>query len=112
MSQPTRVEKLRIRMEIDKKRAYTRHSQAMEDIPFLNSEPYKGGEDDDLLKIDYTLSIRYFGNVAKALTAVAELCADPDVVVSASAADLTQGRLLVYEAFKQLDAVIKEIEKR
>lgn len=112
MAQPTRVETLRIRMEVDKERAYTRHSQAMRDIPFTNSKPFENGEDDDLLKINYTLSIKYFGNVAKALTAVAELCADPEVIVSASAADLTQGRLLVYEAFKRLDAVIKEIEKR
>jgi len=97
-------------MEVDGKSAYTRHAQALRDLPFEKS--LGAGDDDDLLKVNYTLSIRYFGDVAKALTAVAELCADPKVIVSASAADLTQGRLLIYEAFKRLDAVIKEIENR
>jgi hypothetical protein len=108
---PTRIEELRIKMELDGKRAHTRHAQAIKDIPLV--KPIEGRvRDDDLLKIDYTLSIQYMGNVAKALTAVAELCADPDVVVSASCAELTQGRILCYEAFRRLDAVIREIEKR
>jgi len=90
--------------------AYARHSQAMRDIPFV--KPINEVEGTDLLEIDYTLTAQYIGDVTIALIAVRELCSDPDIIVSASCADLTQGRILFYEALKQLEAVIKEIEQR
>jgi hypothetical protein len=105
----TKREVIRIKMEVDSK-AYARHSQAMRDIPFTKS--FGSVDEGDLLKIDYTLTANYLGDVTKALMAVKELCSDPDIIVSASCADLTQGRILFYEALKQLEAVIREIEKR
>jgi hypothetical protein len=105
----TKKEVIRIKMEVDSK-AYARHSQAMRDIPF--TKVVEKVEGSDILKIDYTLTARYIGDVTKALMAVKELCSDPAIVVSASCADLTQGRILFYEALKQLEAVIREIEKR
>jgi hypothetical protein len=66
----------------------------------------------DDLKVTYTFTAAYFGNVVKCLEAVKKICSDPNVVVSASCANLTQGRILIYEALKRLDAVIVEIDKR
>ncbi len=91
-------------------KAYAKHSRSLQDLPL--TKPIEDFGEDDLLKVDYTLSIKYLGDVAKALQAVADICSDPDVVVMASCADLTQGRILCFEAFKKLEAVIKEIEKR
>jgi hypothetical protein len=104
-----REELIRIKMDVDGK-AYARHSQAMRDIPFTSA--IGKVDENNIVKIDYTLTARYIGDVTKALMAIRELCSDPDIVVSASCADLTQGRILFYEALKQLEAVIKEIEKR
>jgi hypothetical protein len=108
MSKVTRQELIRIRMDVDGK-AYARHSQALRDIPCV--KPSKVDEEDHL-KIDYTLTASYIGDVTKALMAIKELCSDPAVIVTASCADLTQGRILFYEALKQLEAVIQEIENR
>ncbi len=107
---PTRTESLGIRMDVDGKSAYTKHSRSLRDLPL--TKPIEDFEDGDILKVDYTLDINYFGDVAKALQAVADICSDPNVVVTASCADLTQGRILCYEAFRKLDAIIKRIESR
>jgi hypothetical protein len=72
----------------------------------------KDVKETDEVKVDWTLSIGYLGGVAKALTTVGEICSDPDVVVSASAAELTMGKILCFEVFKKLEAVIQEIDKR
>jgi len=104
---PTKTEEIHIKMELDKK-AYARHSRAVMDIM---DKPIDM-EGKDTLKVDYTLYAHYFGDVVKKLEAMKKICSDPDVIVSASCASLTQGRLLIYEALKRLDAVIAEIEKR
>lgn len=106
----TREELIRIRMKVDGK-AYARHSQAMRDLPLV--KPITGEVvEDDVLRVDYKLTAQYIGDVTKALLAIKELCSDPEVIVDASCADLTQGRILFYEALKSLEAVIKEIENR
>ena len=103
-------ELIRIQMRVDGK-AYARHSQAISALPL--TKPIKGKvEKSDVLNVDYTLTAQYIGNVAKALEAVKELCSDPDIIVTASCADLMQGRILFYEALKRLEAIIKEVEKR
>ena len=107
MMKPTKTEEIHIKMKLDKK-AYARHAHAVMDVI---EKPIGMGENDDL-NVDYTLYAHYFGDVVKKLEAVKKICSDPDIVVSASCASLTQGRLLIYEALKRLDAVIAEIEKR
>ena len=104
---PTKTEEIHIKMELDKK-AYARHAQA---VMAVVDKSIDIGEK-DTLKVDYTLYANYFGDVVKKLEAVKKICSDPDIVVSASCASLTQGRLLIYEALKRLDTVIAEIEKR
>lgn len=104
--EPQRVEEIKIKMTLDKK-AYIRHSHEVTTLV----KPQKMEEGDDL-NVNYTLFCGYFGGVVEALQAVKKICADPDIVISASCDDLTQGRVLIYEALKNLDAVIQEIEKR
>ena len=101
-----KTEEIKIKMTLDKK-AYARHAHAVTTLV----PPQKMDESDDL-KVNYTFRAGYFGGIVDALEAVKKICSDPDVVVSASCASLTQGRILVYEALKRLDAVIAEIEKR
>ncbi len=102
-----RRETINIKMELDKA-ACLAHAKALNDIP--SQMPDMG--ENDRIKINYTLTANYFGDVTKALIAVREICSDPDVVVSASCDDLTEGKILFHEALKQLEAVIKEIESR
>ncbi len=102
-----RQETINIRMELDKG-ACLAHTQALRDIPSQMPDM----EENDLININYTLTANYLGDVTKALAAVREICADPRVVVSASCNELTEGKILFYEALKQLEAVIQEIKKR
>jgi len=62
--------------------------------------------DEDSLTVSYDFTIAYLGNVAKALQAVQTLCEAPDVVMEASCEELEQGRILVYEVLKRLEAII------
>ena len=100
-----RVEEIKIKMTLDKK-AYARHSHEVTTLV----KPVD--MDDGDLNVTYTLFCEYFGGVVEALHAVKKICADPNVVISASCDDLTSGRVLIYEALKNLDAIIQEIEKR
>jgi hypothetical protein len=106
---PEKCEEVTIKMMLTGKRAHARHAQSLRDLPI---EEVSDMERDDSLRVAYTLCIGYFGDVVKELEAVKAICSDPDVVVSASCIELTQGRVLVYESLKRLDAVIQEIEKR
>lgn len=101
-----RVEEIKIKMTLDKK-AYARHSHEVTTLV----KPVDMNDADDL-NVNYPLFCTYFGGVVEALHTVKKICADPNVVISASCDDLTSGRVLIYEALKNLDAIIQEIEKR
>jgi hypothetical protein len=101
-------EEVNIRMTLDPA-AYARHAQAVGVlVPNFKEQMLK----DDELKVAYDFTIEYFGNVVRKLEAVEKICSDPDVVVAASCPELEQGRLLVYEALKRLEAIIKSMKGR
>ena len=101
-----RREHVEIKMELDKA-AYARHASAVRALVPDFKLQMRGG---DTLSVRYKFVIEYFGDVAEKLEAVQTLCSDPDVVQTASCADLEQGRILVYEVLKRLDAVIKQVK--
>jgi len=103
---PKRTDEIKIAMTLDKK-AYARHSHEVTTL--VNPQEMQEGDD---LNVYYTFCIAYFDGVVEALHAVKKICADPSIVVSASCTELTRGRILIYEALKNLDAVIQEIEQR
>jgi hypothetical protein len=106
--QPEKREKISVHMTLDKK-AYARHAQAVAALlPDFKAQMEK----DDDLKVSYDLFINYFGDVVRCLEAVKKICSDPDVVITASCPELEQGRLLIYEALKRLDSVIKTVRDR
>ena len=103
---PERMEDVCIQMTLDDK-AYEKHSEAVNTLV-----PPQDVEDGDSVKVKYLFKIGYYGGIVEALKAVKELCDDPDVLVSASCRQLTEGRIMIHEVLKQLDAVIKEIDER
>ena len=101
-----KVEGIRIKMSLDKK-AYARHAHAVTTLV-----PRREIDEDEILSVTYTFTASYFNDVVAKLEAVKKICSDPDVVISASCTEITQGRILIYEALKRLDTVIAEIDKR
>lgn len=101
-----RRETVTIKMELDAT-AYDRHAAAVDML--VGSQNPQGN---DLLKVNYRFFIEYSGSVVEALTAVKDICADPDVVVSVSCTELEQGRLLVYETLNRLETLIDAVRDR
>ena len=66
----------------------------------------------DTLCLDYEVSVYYFNDLIKKLTAVQTLCADPEVNVEVSREELEEVRILVYEVLKRLENVIQEVRSR
>jgi hypothetical protein len=65
---------------------------------------------DDLVKIDYTVTCKYFGNVARALSAVNEICANhPEVVTGVEYQELKHGRMLIHEVLARLDQLMATV---
>lgn len=98
-------ERVDIKMLLDVD-AYKRHALAVKTlVPDWKQQLKKN----DLLKVSYSFWIKYYGNVAEKLAAVAELCDDPEILKEVDCAALEEGRILVYEALKRLDAVIRRL---
>jgi hypothetical protein len=101
---PSRIENVRISMELSKS-GFLEH---LETIKLLRPDAVDLHMDDDTtLSLDYDFSISYLSSVAEHLKAVQTLCEAEDVVVKASCEELEQGRILIYEVLKRLDAIIK-----
>jgi hypothetical protein len=65
---------------------------------------------DDLVKVNYTFSIEYYGNIAKALFAVNEICANhPEVVKAVEYKELERGRVLIHDVLTRLDQLMKTV---
>jgi hypothetical protein len=105
---PERIEAVNIKMKLTGAAAKS-HKDA---VLTLNPTALDHIRDDDDLLINYSFIIQYFDDVLGGLEAVQEICEDPDVVLSASCAELEEGRLLVYEVLKKLEAVIKTTKAR
>lgn len=98
---PTKVENVQIKMTLDKA-AHDRHAQVVKDLA-----PHLGPVlENDTLNLTYTFHCLYFGDIVKKLTAVQELCSDPQIIHEASCRELRDGKILVYEVLKKLDDVI------
>jgi hypothetical protein len=107
--EPERTEVVKILMVLEKA-AYDRHTSSI----FTLMPEYKDRmvvDNGDLINITYTFTIDYH-HVVKGLHAVADICDDPDVIVSVDCKELEEERLLVYETLKKLDAVIQAVKER
>jgi hypothetical protein len=104
----TRTEVVQINMELDKA-AYDRHEA---EVALLCPELHMNVLDGDTLKVNYKFFIDYFGDVAAKLAAIKTICVDSDVVTKADCDELIEGRILVYEALRELDNVIRIVKER
>ena len=103
-----RAESVNIGMDLDKK-AFDRHEEVVRIlVPNFKGQLKQG----DNLKVSYDFFIMYFGDVVKKLTAVAAICDDPDVVLSASCEELEEGEILCYEVLNKLKRVIALVKNR
>ncbi len=104
---PERLETVKIGMDLHPA-AYERHRAAVRTlVPDYDQQMFNG----DTLKVSYSLSIGYFGEVVKQLHAVQELCEDPEVISDANCVTLQEGRILCYAVLKKLEAVLKGLKK-
>lgn len=99
-----RREKVEIKMTLHKE-AFERHKKAVK----ILLVPPEMMEDDSLV-ITYKFFCEYFGNVVACLQAVEEICDDPDIIKEADCEALEEGRILVYEVLRKLEAVIQKVK--
>lgn len=104
---PVRSETVKIGMNLQFE-AYERHREAVRTLLPAFDTRMSAGDD---LKVNYTFSIDYFGDVVKKLTAVQELCEDPEIISDANCVTLQEGRILCYAVLKKLEAVLKGLKK-
>jgi hypothetical protein len=64
----------------------------------------------DLMRVNYSVTCEYFGNVARALSAVNEICANhPEVVTGVEYQELKHGRMLIHEVLARLDQLMATV---
>ncbi|MHC4371756.1 MAG: hypothetical protein ACYSW8_29425 [Planctomycetota bacterium] len=104
-------ERLWIKMNIPGSMVPSVRSQldVLRECSALNLDPatVKSG---DLVKVDYSVLIKYFGNTVKGLNAVNEICANhPEVVKGVEYEELERGRVLIHEVLTRLDQLMKTV---
>lgn len=107
-------ERLSIKMNIEGRQvpAVRRQLDVLRECSALNLDPatVRPG---DLVKVEYTVFCQYFGNTARALAAVNEICANhPEVVKAVEWKELERGRMLLHETLTRLDQLMTTVRKR
>jgi len=107
---PNRVEELRIDMVLSKS-ATENHRENLSHLPMVVPSP-EAVLEGDVVNLNYKFCVQYFGNVVRALRAVTRICADPDVVVSATVEELVHGECVIGEVLEALRQVQQTIKAR
>jgi hypothetical protein len=104
-----RTEIIPIDLELNKQESMKRHALALK-ILLPHGVPKTA--DGDTLKVHWTLTCAYLEETALTLEAIGSICDDPDVIVNATCAPLEEGKILVLEVLKKLEAVIAKVRAR
>jgi hypothetical protein len=105
---PTRTERLKFRLVLDKGKA-GKHKQSAK---MLMGDQMPPTADDDKLTIDYQISIDYFDRIVGCLKAMRKILADPEVIVSVSTEELSHGTCLIQDVFTELAKVQEQLAAR
>jgi hypothetical protein len=105
---PTRSEEVVFFLNLDAEKA-RKHKQSAKII--LGGDPTNVA-DGDTLKLTYTLSIQYWGDIVTRLKAIQRILEDPNVLVSVSTEELKHGRCLIQDVFTELAKVQEQIAAR
>lgn len=103
-----RVEIVPIDLELNKQESRKRHSLALKILLPVVPKTEEG----DTLKVHYTFTCAYLQETALQLEAIGSICDDPDVIVNAECLPLEEGKILVFEVLKKLEAVIDKVKAR
>lgn len=98
---PERTEKLEIKLELDK----TRADKFKSEVDLLTEGMVPLVDEGDTLKVTYTFSVDYFGNIVKGLQAVRALLSDRWVVRDVNINELKHGESLIVELLDELRKV-------
>jgi len=101
-----RTEEIVLTLTLDKA-LVAKHADALANIPYTPVVL----QDEDVLKINYTLHATYW-KVFKALAAIETLLDEPGVVRTGDIKELKHGRCLFLEVARKLDRIIEHTEKQ
>lgn len=106
---PSRSEEVAFFLNLDADKA-AKHKQAAKVI--LGGSDPANVRDGDTLKLTYTLSIQYWGDVVTRLKAIQRILEDPNVLVSVSTEELKHGRCLIQDVCVELAKVQEQFAAR
>lgn len=110
----TRTERIAILIELDKSKADTYREQINQILrsPGGSGTTAPDMSEGDTLKVKYSFTAEYFGEITDNLKTLQSLMSDPDIVVSATVSELVHNECLIEEVLRDIRRVKSIVEER